>query len=88
MLKNNFPNVSNNVLTYVYICRIHNTNYKISKFFFRENLRCLNIMKNRLETCHEIIGNKQIVRDSWIHEKVSRDLEGIIYFSQFKELST
>lgn len=41
------------------------------RIFFRENLRCLNIKKNRLETCYEILGNKQIVRDSWMHEKVS-----------------
>lgn len=46
-----------------------NTTYNIR--FFRENLRCLNIKKNHLETCYEIVGNKQIVRDSWIHEKVN-----------------
>ncbi|XP_018401544.1 PREDICTED: WD repeat-containing protein 89 [Cyphomyrmex costatus] len=34
-----------------------------------ENLRCLNIKKNRLEMYYEIVGNKQIVRDSWMHEK-------------------
>jgi len=39
--------------------------------FFRENLRCLSIRKNHLETCYEIGENKQIVRDSWMHEKVN-----------------
>lgn len=41
-------------------------------------------MKNRLKTCHEIIGNKQIVRDSWIHEKVNRDLEDLYTFCNLK----
>ena len=34
-----------------------------------ENLRCLNIINDRLEVGHNMIGNKQIVRDSWLHEK-------------------
>ena len=38
--------------------------------YFRENLRCLNVVNNRLETYYNMIGNKQIVRDSWLHEKV------------------
>lgn len=37
---------------------------------FRENLRCLNVINDQLETCYNMIGNKQIVRDSWLHEKV------------------
>lgn len=34
-----------------------------------ENLRCLSIGNNRLEVFYSIVGNKQIVRDSWLHEK-------------------
>lgn len=34
-----------------------------------ENLRCLSVRKNRLEPCYNLVGNKQIVRDSWVHEK-------------------
>lgn len=59
-----------------YLVRFHATNVFGQPFLLTgsstakgENLRCLNIMKNRLETCHDIVGNKQIVRDSWIHEK-------------------
>lgn len=37
---------------------------------FREHLRCLNVINDRLEMCYNLAGNKQIVRDSWIHEKV------------------
>lgn len=34
-----------------------------------ENLRCLSILNDRLEVYQNIVGNKQIVRDSWLHEK-------------------
>ncbi|OAD54509.1 WD repeat-containing protein 89 [Eufriesea mexicana] len=30
---------------------------------------CLNVINDRLETCYNMVGNKQIVRDSWLHEK-------------------
>ncbi|XP_070169988.1 WD repeat-containing protein 89 [Polyergus mexicanus] len=59
-----------------YLVRFHATNAFGQPFLLAgsstvkgENLRCFNIMNNRLETYHEIVGNKQIVRDSWIHEK-------------------
>ncbi|KMQ91182.1 wd repeat-containing protein 89-like protein [Lasius niger] len=59
-----------------YLVRFHATNVFGQPFMLTgsstvkgENLRCLSVMKNRLETCYEIVGNKQIVRDSWIHEK-------------------
>lgn len=59
-----------------YLVRFHTTNAFGQPFLLTgsstikgENLRCLNIKKNHLETCYEIVGNKQIVRDSWIHEK-------------------
>ncbi|XP_035738839.1 WD repeat-containing protein 89-like [Vespa mandarinia] len=34
-----------------------------------ENLRCLSVVNNQLEICYNLIGNKQYVRDSWLHEK-------------------
>ncbi|XP_024885536.1 WD repeat-containing protein 89-like isoform X1 [Temnothorax curvispinosus] len=59
-----------------YLVKFHTTNVFGQPFLLagsstvtRENLRCLSIRENCLETCYEIIGNKQIVRDSWIHEK-------------------
>ncbi|KAL0108710.1 hypothetical protein PUN28_014096 [Cardiocondyla obscurior] len=59
-----------------YLVKLHTTNVFEQPFLLAgsstdkgEHLRCLNIRKNRLKTCYEIIGNKQIVRDSWIHEK-------------------
>lgn len=42
------------------------------KICFREKLRCLNVANNRLETLYEMVDNKQLVRDSWIHEKVNQ----------------
>lgn len=45
--------------------------YITSYIFLREMLRCLSVTNNRLQMYNEIIGNKQIVRDSWMHEKVS-----------------
>ncbi|KZC08159.1 WD repeat-containing protein 89 [Dufourea novaeangliae] len=30
---------------------------------------CLNVLNNRLEVCYNMVGNKQLVRDSWLHEK-------------------
>lgn len=38
--------------------------------YFRENLRCLNIVNDHLEVHNNMIGNKQVVRDSWLHKKV------------------
>lgn len=37
----------------------------------RERLRCFSFANNRLEMCNELIGNTQVVRESWLHEKVS-----------------
>lgn len=59
-----------------YLVRFHTTNAFGQPFLLAgsstikgESLRCLSITKNRLETHYKIVGNKQIVRDSWIHEK-------------------
>ncbi|XP_011860784.1 PREDICTED: WD repeat-containing protein 89 [Vollenhovia emeryi] len=59
-----------------YLVRCHATNAFGQPFLLAgsstaksENLRCLNIRKNCLETLYEIVGNKQVVRDSWVHEK-------------------
>ncbi|KAG5319935.1 WDR89 protein, partial [Pseudoatta argentina] len=59
-----------------YLVRFHTTNAFGQPFVLAgsstvkgENLRCLNIKNNRLETYYEIVGNKQTVRDSWMHEK-------------------
>lgn len=59
-----------------YLVRFHATNAFGQPFLLagsstakEENLRCLSIRNNRLEMYHEIVGNKQIVRDSWMHEK-------------------
>ncbi|XP_053972876.1 WD repeat-containing protein 89 isoform X2 [Hylaeus volcanicus] len=34
-----------------------------------ENLRCLNVVNDQLEIRHNMVENKQLVRDSWLHEK-------------------
>ncbi|KYQ49020.1 WD repeat-containing protein 89 [Trachymyrmex zeteki] len=59
-----------------YLVKFHGTNAFGQPFLLAgsstvkgENLRCLNIKKNHLEIYYEIVGNKQIVRDSWMHEK-------------------
>ncbi|XP_011640483.1 WD repeat-containing protein 89 [Pogonomyrmex barbatus] len=72
-----------------YLVKFHATNAFGQPFLLAgsstvkgENLRCLNIRKDRLETCYEIVGNKQTVRDSWMHEKsgclVTVGEEGIV----------
>ncbi|XP_020293329.1 WD repeat-containing protein 89 [Pseudomyrmex gracilis] len=62
-----------------YLVRVHNTSVFGQPFLLAgcstlkgEKLRCLSITNNQLETCYEIVGNKQIVRDSWLHEKSGR----------------
>lgn len=59
-----------------YIVRFHASNALGQPFLLAgasnvkgENLRCLNVINDQLETCYNMIGNKQIVRDSWLHEK-------------------
>lgn len=59
-----------------YIVRFHASNALGQPFLLagfsnvkEENLRCLNVTNDRLETCYNMVGNKQIVRDSWLHEK-------------------
>ncbi|KAF3428112.1 hypothetical protein E2986_10288 [Frieseomelitta varia] len=59
-----------------YIVKFHASNVFEQPFLLAgfssvkgENLRCLNVVNNRLETYYNMIGNKQIVRDSWLHEK-------------------
>ncbi|CAK9826642.1 WD repeat-containing protein 89 [Anthophora retusa] len=59
-----------------YIVRFHASNAFEQPFLLAgsssvkgDNLRCLNIINDRLETCYNMLGNKQIVRDSWLHEK-------------------
>jgi len=58
----------------------------------RENLRCLSIKKNRLELSYEAVENKQIVRDSWIHDKsghlVTVGEKGLIDMWRLTESST
>ncbi|XP_076237449.1 WD repeat-containing protein 89 [Calliopsis andreniformis] len=59
-----------------YIVRFHVSNALEQPFLLAgssnvkgENLRCLNVINDRLEVSHNLVGNKQIVRDSWLHEK-------------------
>ncbi|XP_076636519.1 WD repeat-containing protein 89 [Colletes latitarsis] len=59
-----------------YIVRFHASNALGQPFLIAgtssvkgENLRCLNITNDRLEVCYNMVGNKQFVRDSWLHEK-------------------
>lgn len=59
-----------------YVVRYHPTNTFGQPFALAgsstaggEKLRCLNVANNRLETLYEMVDNKQLVRDSWIHEK-------------------
>ncbi|XP_029167504.1 WD repeat-containing protein 89 [Nylanderia fulva] len=68
--------VSQNEDNNCYLVRFHATNVFGQPFILAgsstatgEKLRCMNVMNNRLETCHKILENKQVVRDSWIHEK-------------------
>ena len=59
-----------------YTVRVHASNTLEQPFLLAgsssvkgENLRCLNVVNGRLEACYNMAGNKQIVRDSWLHEK-------------------
>lgn len=59
-----------------YVVRCHASNVLEQPFLLAgssnikgENLRCLNIINDRLEVSHNMVENKQIVRDSWLHEK-------------------
>ncbi|XP_028044981.1 WD repeat-containing protein 89 isoform X2 [Monomorium pharaonis] len=59
-----------------YLVRFHSTDAFGQPFLLAgsstvkgENLRCLSIGNSRLDAYYEMVGNKQIVRDSWIHEK-------------------
>lgn len=72
-----------------YLVRFHATNACGKPFLLAgsstakgETLRCFKVMDNRLQMCHDIIGNKQVVRDSWMHEEsgclVTGGEEGII----------
>ncbi|XP_011154291.1 WD repeat-containing protein 89 isoform X2 [Harpegnathos saltator] len=60
---------------YYYIVRYHATNALGKPFLltkcsaFEDKLWCLSIAGDHLEVSHEIVGNKQEVRDSWMHEK-------------------
>lgn len=59
-----------------YIVKYHSSNALGQQFLLAgssnvkgENLRCLSVANDRLETVYNVVGNKQIVRDSWLHEK-------------------
>ncbi|XP_017892906.1 WD repeat-containing protein 89 [Ceratina calcarata] len=59
-----------------YIVKVHASNAFGQPFLLSglsgvkgETLRCLTIANDRLETCYNMVGNKQTVRDSWLHEK-------------------
>lgn len=59
-----------------YIVKYHASNALGQQFLLAgssnikgENLRCMSVVNDRLETTYNIVGNKQIVRDSWLHEK-------------------
>ncbi|CAL7948420.1 unnamed protein product [Xylocopa violacea] len=59
-----------------YIDRVHASNVFGQPFLLAgcnsvkgDNLRCLSIINDRLETYYNMMGNKQVVRDSWLHEK-------------------
>ncbi|XP_012285258.1 WD repeat-containing protein 89 [Orussus abietinus] len=57
-----------------------------------ENLRCVNVVKDQLKTCYDIAENKQIVRDSWLHQKsgslVTGGENGIINIWRQSEMAT
>lgn len=59
-----------------YIVNFHASNALDQRFLLAgssnvkgENLRCLSVTGDQLESYYNIIGNKQLVRDSWLHEK-------------------
>ncbi|XP_014473818.1 PREDICTED: WD repeat-containing protein 89 [Dinoponera quadriceps] len=60
-----------------YVVKYHPTNVMFGRPFVLagsstpqgEKLRCLSIVNDRLEMCDEIIGNNQVVRDSWVDEQ-------------------
>ncbi|XP_076641380.1 WD repeat-containing protein 89 [Halictus rubicundus] len=59
-----------------YTVRFHTSNVLEQAFLLAgssnvkgENLRCMNVANDRLEICYNMVGNKQLVRDSWLHEK-------------------
>ncbi|XP_076225899.1 WD repeat-containing protein 89 [Nomia melanderi] len=66
----------NNDVDNCYTVRFHASNVLEHPFLLAgssnvkgENLSCLNIVNDRLEVCYNMVGNKQLVRDSWLHEK-------------------
>lgn len=59
-----------------YIVKFHSSNALGQPFLLAgsdnvkgKNLRCLSIVNDRLEIFYNLTGNKQYVRDSWLHEK-------------------
>ncbi|XP_076303085.1 WD repeat-containing protein 89-like [Lasioglossum baleicum] len=74
--RNNLAILQNDDPDDCYIVRFHASNALGQPFLLAgfscvkgENLRCLNVINDRLDTCYNMVGNKQIVRDSWLHEK-------------------
>ncbi|EZA57721.1 hypothetical protein DMN91_002428 [Ooceraea biroi] len=74
--RNQFAESQNNEPDDCYVVRFHPTKTFEQPFVLAgcsaakgESLRCLNVANDRLETLYELDNNKQVVRDSWIHEK-------------------
>ncbi|KAH0956660.1 hypothetical protein HN011_006686 [Eciton burchellii] len=74
--RNQFAVSQNDEPDNCYVVRVHPTNIFEQPLILTgcstdkgESLKCLSIGKKHLETFCEMVDNKQIVRDSWIHKK-------------------